>query len=349
MLFQQYLDNFALAVRTGGNFRDSIFDDAQRITDTPSQHQLMDFLSKLTAAVSIETRSSGGAKNGALAGDRGRAIQLIFDFVAYGGGGVFANIDKHDFAFQLALRVRSPRTIDQDRTTLCGPVAMVYDVAKRDPERYARFAISLFTTGTGQLGVGQITPSMTICNGYQKGLMPEVDYVVLASIRDSDAIVLSLAPLRNILTLTKPGALCEFMRQAGFTNIRDHSFLQLSTPLRMLNAVTKFGLNGANHNSFDQGLRNLHAAETQRAHGRFIVMNADVAVAQSFFDGNSKDLLPRPDPLPADETHWTAVRKLGIIGNTIRMKIVTWGGSYEGFIPKNALLSRYAGFISADP
>jgi hypothetical protein len=38
-----------------------------------------------------------------------------------------------------------------------------------------------------------------------------------------------------------------------------------------------------------------------------------------------------------------------IAGDNVRMKIVTWGGTYEGTIKKAALLSRYAGFVSADP
>jgi len=350
MLFQQYLNNLDNAIRAGGNFRSAIFDDVANIVGTPTRDQLLiEFLPKLMIAINLETGRTGGAKDAGQASARGRAIAEIANFLETGGASVFSNIDKNAFAFQLALRVRSPRIINQGQTTLCGPVAMVYDIAKRDPERYVRFAIALLTTGTGQLGVAQITASTTIRNGYQR-FLPEADYVVLASIRDSDAVILSLEPLRNVLTLTKPGALCEFMRQAGFTDVQDHSFLELSTPLRILNAVTKFGLHGSGHNSFDQGANNLQAAQTDlNVRGRFVVMNADAAVAGAFLNGWSDRLGVRPDPLPAAETHWTAVRKLRITGNTVRMKIVTWGGSYEGSIAKDALLSRYAGFISAQP
>jgi hypothetical protein len=140
------------------------------------------------------------------------------------------------------------------------------------------------------------------------------------------------------------------MRRSGFTNIQDHSFLTLSTPLRVLNAVTPFGLHGGGHDALGQGANNLQAAQTElNAQGRFIIMNADAEVARAFFNRRCSSLSIRPDPLPAAETHWTAVRRLRITGNSVRMKIVTWGGSFEGIVNKDALLSRYAGFISAQP
>lgn len=349
MTFQQYLDQLDAAVRTGGNFRTQIIDKADEITDNPTREQMLKFFAKLGSAILTESGRMGGAKDALQASARGRAIELIKDFVESGAQGVFANINPYKFAMQLALRVRSPRIINQHNTTLCGPVAMVYDVAKRDPEKYARFAISLFTTGTGQLSNTAITPSDTIRNGHRSDLLPEVDYVVLASIRGSDAVVLTLEPLRNILTLTKPGALCEFMRQSGFTNIQDHSFLTLSVPLHILNALTPHSLYGSNNNSFDRGWRNLQTARAELQQGRFVVMNADVAVAGAFFHGQSSLLTARTDQLPAAETHWTAIRKMRFMGNNVYMKLVTWGGSFEGAIKKDVLLSRYSGYISADP
>jgi hypothetical protein len=53
---------------------------------------------------------------------------------------------------------------------------------------YVRCAISLFKFGYGTFAATQITPSAKIRSGY-KGFLPEADYVVLASVRDSDAIV----------------------------------------------------------------------------------------------------------------------------------------------------------------
>src|ERR1700730_841599 len=64
----------------------------------------------------------------------------------------------------------------------------------------------------------KIKPSATIRNGY-KGLLPEADYVVLASVRDTDAIVMSSGLLRNIFTLTKPGALGQFLLRAGYKDV----------------------------------------------------------------------------------------------------------------------------------
>jgi hypothetical protein len=336
----------------GGNFSAALFKELPLSGPTPDE--LIRFLAKLKSAVSIEWRKNftvpgSLAKDANQVAKRIAAIGKIEEFAnAVSTPITFTNIDKSVFAFQLALRVRSPRLINQRDTTLCGPVALVYDVAKRDPERYVNLAISLFTVGSGTFGAVQIKPSAKIRNGY-KGLLPEADYVVLASVRDTDAIVMSSDLLRNIFTLTKPGALGEFLVRAGYKDVQDHTFLNLSAKSKVLNAVTSFHLNAPNSDALGKDIKNLVKAEQELKAGRFVVMNAEAVVSKSLMNGFSANLPPRTDTLPADKTHWTAVRKLKIEGNQVAIKIITWGGSYEGELEKGALLSRYAGYMSAEP
>jgi hypothetical protein len=309
---------------------------------------LLAFLSKLEVGLHRETTKAGSAKDATQVAQRSKAIRQIEDFVTdKQKQSVFAHVNKNVFAFQLALRARSPRNIDQKNTTLCGPVALIYDVAKPDPERYVDFAISLFSTGRGQFGAAQVTPSARIRRGYRVGRLPEADYVVLASVRETDAIAISSDFLRNIFTLTKPGALCEFLTRAGYSDVQDHTFLNLSGPLKFLNAVTPFGLNASGHNPIDSGAGNLQKAAEDLQKGRFVVMNADSAVAKAVKDRGGLVELARP--LPAGDTHWTAIRKLQINKDDVLIKLITSGGSFEHTLNKDALLSRYAGYISADP
>ena len=65
-----------------------------------------------------------------------------------------------------------------------------------ESEAGIRAKISLFTVGSGTFDTVQIKPSAKIRNGY-KDLLPEADYVVLASVRDTDAIVMSSDLLRK--------------------------------------------------------------------------------------------------------------------------------------------------------
>ena len=213
MAFNDYLKALDAAIKAGGNFRAALIDQAPDRTNPPTREQLISFLSKLRFALQLETKAGAAvAKDAGQVGRRGAAIAEIETFVQNPSAPiVFTHIDRNLFAFQLALRVRSPRIINQDNTTLCGPVALVYDIAKRDPQRYVRFAISLFSSGTAMFGLTQVTPSETIRNGYRANVLPEADYVVLASVRDTDRIVIETDMLRHILTLTKPGALAEFL------------------------------------------------------------------------------------------------------------------------------------------
>jgi hypothetical protein len=316
----------------------------------PTQTDLLAFLLKLEAALHWETKKDGTGKDAAQVAKRSAALKKIISFVNDGTKqGRFLKVDKYLFAFQLAIRARSPRLVDQKNTLLCGPAALVYDLAKRDPDKYVEFAISLFHTGCGTLNGAQITPSTKILRGYSAGLLPEADYVVLASLRETNAIAYSSEFLRNLLSLTKPGALCEFLTRAGYSNVEDHTFLNLSMPLKLLNAVTPFPLNAVGHDPFDKGEQNLKQAQDALVtQGHLVIMNADSAVAKAVM---KRELLDkRTGSLPADATHWTAIRKLEFKpNNVVNIKLMTWGGSYEHTLDKDALLSRYGGYVSAKP
>lgn len=113
--------------------------------------------------------------------------------------------------------------------------------------------------------------------------------------------------------------------------------------------MTSFDQNAPKSDALDKGIKNLMAAEKDVNTGRFVVMNAEDVVSGSLVQGKSMALVKRTDPLPAEKTHWTAVRKLQIAGSTVNIKTITWGGSYEGSLDRDVLLSRYSGYMSAIP
>ena len=119
-----------------------------------------------------------------------------------------------------------------------------------------------------------MAPGIVIRKGY-KSLVPQADYLMLASVRDAWAIVLESDTIRDIFTLTKPGALCKFLEDAGYSDVVDRTFLNLSTSLNVLNAITPHPLYGQEHHSGDQGMNNLHLAENDISIGRSVIMNAD--------------------------------------------------------------------------
>ena len=338
----------AEGIASGGvtnNFPNSA--DLIGLTDS----DLLAFLSKLEAALHWETKKDGTLKDAGQVQQRVKALRKISDFVRHSQArGVFAKVDKNIFAYQLAVRARSPRLIDQKGTLLCGPAAIVYDLAKRQPDQYVDFAISLFTTGSGALpGKGMVRASAKIQGGYIRDLLPEADYVVLATLRGTDAIAYSPDYLRALLTLTKPAALCEFLTRTGYSSVEDHTFLHLGMSLKLLNTVTPFPLNARGHDPLDRGEQNLKAAQNALvAKERLVIMLAEGAVAEAMKNG--KDLAVRTGSLPADATHWTAIRKLEFKpNNKVSIKLMSWGGTHERTLDKDALLSRYAGYVCAKP
>jgi hypothetical protein len=344
MTFQAYLTALKQAVNGGGDHRAALFTNQQ--IDAPSDQELLNFLGVLDGIIGTETKKLGGAKNVAQVDARRDAIARLINFVHTGPvTGAFSHIDRNTVCFQLALRVRRPKVIDQDQTTLCGPVALVVDVAKRDPVRYVQMALDLFETGRAHWGTNELAPGIIIRKGY-KNLTPQADYVVLASIRDAWAIVLESDTMRNIFTLTKPGALCKFLEDAGYTEVMDRTFFTLTKPLQVLNAITPHGLYGENHNPGDQGINSLRLAEQEMSIGRTVVLNA-ASTLSDIIGGDP--VVAAPGPIDASVTHWTLLRKLTITGPNVSVRLITWGGARERTIPLNVFLSYYCGFVSANP
>jgi hypothetical protein len=347
--FHKFLDRLNNSL-TFKDIPHGLFDQIPDPGPVLGQADLLAFLWSLEAWLPREVTKAKVAKDATEAAERLKAIKKIEEFVMdKRKQSMFPKIDKNIFAFQLAVRVRNPRKIDQKNVTLCGPAALVYDVAKRNPVAYVDFAISLFSTGAGSFGATVVQPSEKIRQGYRSDLLPEADYVVLASVRDADAIVMSSDLLRGILTLTKPGALCEFLLRAGYRDVEDHTFLNLSLSLKVLNAVTAFRLNASNRDAVDRGEGNLRrAAYELNTLRRFVVMLADIDVARAATRADPKKLVPAKT-LDAGNTHWTAVRRLQITGNKVEVKLITSTGSYRYEFDKDVLLSRYAGYVSAQP
>lgn len=345
--FQAYLDDVKLTFSTGGDHRNDLFNVT--LVLPPTDQELTNFLGLLDGIVGTETKKLGGAKDASLVTGRRNAIALLLDFALKGPlTGAFAKISRNTLCFQLALRVRRPKVIDQSLTTLCGPVALVVDVAKRDPVRYVRTAIDLFQKGHAAWGSFELAPGLLVRNGFNKQT-PEADYVVLASIRDTAAIIIGEPTLRNIFTLTKPGALCKFLGDAGYCRIIDRTFLALSPALKTLNAITPHPLFDQNYLPLDKGIASLQKAQEEMGMGRTVIMNAASRLSNIVLGYAPAN--PAPGPIDAGETHWTLLRKLNVqpAPGNVTVRLVTWGGSGDATMPTAVFLSYYCGYVSGDP
>ena len=161
--------------------------------------------------------------------NRAKLIRQIRDYVKTKPHHAFTGIHPGVFAIQLALRVRRPHSIDQGATGLCGAVSAAYTFAKTRPEEFTKFGLDLFFDGKAKFGQMQVEPSakVRLSYGLRKDKIPwAADYVVLVSLREctftSDAIGIDL--VRGADETTLPGRLAEWLRDAGYTNVEDHTF-----------------------------------------------------------------------------------------------------------------------------
>jgi hypothetical protein len=270
------------------------------------------------------------------------------------GPGAFVSVDPVKFAFQLALRVREPRLINQMNANLCGPNSIVIDLARDSALQYVKLAIDLFKTGSGTLKNLIVQPAEKLRNNYNAEALGECDYVVLGSVRNSNALLWGEL-IRNIGTLTKPGVLCGYLRDAGYNDVEDHTFFNVPFYVQPINLITSGSIHAPRPTGFvepgnpAQKKANLQLMANKIALGHKAVMNAEgVGMAQKIAVGGTVTDSGLTGPSNAMATHWTLVTKLTLSATHVtEIKLYTWGGSFKKQnIPIDDFGSRYAGFVS---
>lgn len=277
---------------------------------------------------------------------------------------VFCGIHPAVFGFQLAMRVRRPRTIHQYGSNLCGPVSVLYSFAKTQPDRYAQFALDLFFKGKARFGGLDVEPSSHIRVGYpqRKADIPfAVDYVTLVSLRQctlgSKFGVEKFSSAADETTL--PGKIGEWLRDAGYSNVQDYTFFTKKQHAPVKAFATAIGqpmhLQGATGPTLDKdrkthALASLQQAATAVSNGKLVILFTDGEVAKALSKNISATLAARDSATSIGHHHWMAVRKLQLFGDTfVKVKVITWGTSYTGRFDTDAFVSRYNGYLSADP
>jgi len=292
---------------------------------------------------------------GARTPDRVAALTYIETHLLAGlAPGAFILVDPVKFAFQLALRVREPRLINQMNANLCGPNSILIDLARDQPVQYVKLAIDLFKTGTGKLGNMTVKPVEKLLNSYNAEALGECDYVVLGSLRDSTALLWGDL-VRNIGTLTKPGVLCAYLRDAGYNDVEDHTFFDVPFYVQPISLITSGSIHAPRPTGFTepknpaQKIANLQQMASKIFGGHKAIMNAEgVGLDQAIALGNTVTNSGLQGPSNAMATHWTLVTKLTLSSTHVtNIKLYTWGGSFsQQNIDIGAFVSRYAGFVS---
>lgn len=114
-----------------------------------------------------------------------KALALVDDFRTHTVG-VWPNLDRAQVADGLVTRITDSTNVSSSASNLCGPASFIHEMAKTDPEAYAKAAISLYDTGVATI------KSLTIktSSAFRSTALPvnnaAVDWLMLGSLRDSD-------------------------------------------------------------------------------------------------------------------------------------------------------------------
>ena len=222
-------------------------------------------------------------------------------------------------------RLADPSKIDQDRTSLCGPAALLYCLAKDKKEAYAQYIVELYHTGKSKIGSLEVEPSED-CRNYKPGKERQihpVDWVGLASLRDSENDFLDYqSPDDEAAGITMPGALMGWFKSAGFTNVTEECNLVITKDKdTLMKADTRY----------------------KEQNNVCLFINAKV------FGGQKKAKKKSGTP-----NHWVVMSsQVSITNNEVDVTVYTWGTPYRKLTmgsPKvtvEEFCNHFYGYVSA--
>ena len=235
----------------------------------------------------------------------------------------FPNLDRNEVWVGLLMRIAHPGVLDQGGASLCGPTALMHAVATDRPGEYARFAIDLYETGKAKLGRLMIEPGKDARNFTPNGKIPQVDWLTMASIRDSENWLFDYDDVEDEFEgITLPGELAHWFRKAGYSDVRN-----------VTNVV------------FNKGTGTLDDADRLYAAGYRVCLFIGI----NMLSGSSQT------SGSTTAEHWVVLRSRVVrTGGNVRLTVFTWGtGNHE--VPQRGILSledfyrNFYGFVAAKP
>ncbi len=154
------------------------------------------------------------------------AKALVDEFAAGPNADVWPNIAKADLIEPLKERVDKPDTINQNKTSLCGPADFTRDIAIDRPVEYVKAVISLYKTGQAKIKDLSIKPGSDV----KRFMIPPtnpiapVDWIILASIRDSDNWFFDYQSSDDdVAAMTIPSRKEKWLRAAGYSDVKNEA------------------------------------------------------------------------------------------------------------------------------
>ncbi|WP_310428386.1 hypothetical protein [Chamaesiphon sp. VAR_48_metabat_135_sub] len=142
--------------------------------------------------------------------------------------GVWNHLDKQQVISDIRDRLNNPYQIQQGEQPFCGPAAVVFELIRKQPDRYIDICQNLYEQGSFDGYTKKIVAAGRLCRSYGNLRMPQVDWMLLATLRDCANKVLPVHPkapkvVRELGGITKPWEISGWVRELlGYSQAKSH-------------------------------------------------------------------------------------------------------------------------------
>ncbi|VXD17999.1 conserved hypothetical protein [Planktothrix serta PCC 8927] len=155
------------------------------------------------------------------------AEQAITEFEISKVPGVWIGLNKTQIIAEMRSRLVNPFNINQGSQPFCGPAAIVFELIRKNPLAYIQLCRNLFQIGGFHTQSNRwISASIRLQESQGNFQMPQVDWMVLSTLRESENLIFPVEPngpkfLQNLAGMTKPWEISGWTKEIlGYQSVR---------------------------------------------------------------------------------------------------------------------------------
>lgn len=223
-----------------------------------------------------------------------KALFALEKWRTNGVAGKFKTIDKARMVQEIMTRIDLPWKMDQSKQSLCGPITILMALALKDPERYVHMAKTMYETGRYYSRGKTVQPGAHLYTAAVPADTPHVDWMLAASMRDSENAIFDYDDGDKFAGITSPGEMQGWMQ-------------------------TILGCDKADYNS-----TYMYGEKKELGVAWDAVRAGNVAaifVDHSYMPGQPKGSINVP-------SHWVLLFDVQSIGSQVKFRVLSWGKVY---------------------
>jgi hypothetical protein len=145
-----------------------------------------------------------------------RAQQALAAFRAAAPPGVWPQLAGQQIADEIAQRLNDPFLVNQEPEPLCGPAVIVFELVRKQPDRYVAICQELFEYGGFSAETAWVEAPDDLLQRAVPGPMAQVDWMLMATMRDTENLIFDADPdssFGDVYGITMPWAMKEWTRE----------------------------------------------------------------------------------------------------------------------------------------